>query len=100
MSTSRLSTAVKDLEQALTALDETMQAAAQKMQDKPVAEAEAWSSVGGDLVPANQVREELAAVQQMVSSAADLIAFARTTEAPRTEASPVDGPRIDGQERH
>ena len=94
MSTSRLSTAVHELEQALAALDETMQAAAQKLQDRQQP-TEAAPSVGGDLVPAKQVREELVAVQQMVSSAAELIALARTAGSPKT-----DGPATDGQEMH
>ena len=89
MSTSRLSTAVQELEQALAALDETMQAAAQQTMT------EAAPTVGGDLVPAKQVREELVAVQQMVSSAAELIALARTADSPKT-----DGPATDGQEMH
>ena len=95
MSTSRLSTAVHELEQALAALDETMQAAAQKLQDRQQPPTEATPSVGGDLVPAKQVREELVAVQQMVSSAAELIALARTAGSPNT-----DGPATDGQEMH
>ena len=95
MSTSRLSTAVHELERALAALDETMQAAAQKLQDRQQTTTEAVPSVGGDLVPAKQVREELVAVQQMVSSAAELIALARTAGSPNT-----DGPATDGQEMH
>ena len=95
MSTSRLSTAVHELEQALAALDETMQAAAQKLYDRQQTATEAAPSVGGDLVPANQVREELVAVQQMVSSAAELIALARTSDRPKPK-----GPSIDGQEVH
>ena len=95
MSTSRLSTAVHELEQALAALDETMQAAAQKLQDRQQPPTEATPSVGGDLVPAKQVREELVAVQQMVSSAAELIALARTADSPNT-----DGSATDGQEMH
>ena len=105
MSTSRLSTAVQELERALAALDETMQAAAQNMhaQNMPAQNlhgrdqttTEAAPSVVGDLVPAKQVREELIAVQQMVSSAAELIALARTADRPKPK-----GPSIDGQEVH
>ena len=105
MSTSRLSTAVQELERALAALDETMQAAAQNMhaQNMPAQNlhgrdqttTEAAPSVAGDLVPAKQVREELIAVQQMVSSAAELIALARTADRPKPK-----GPSIDGQEVH
>ena len=105
MSTSRLSTAVQELERALAALDETMQAAAQNLpaQNMPAQNlhgrdqttTEAAPSVAGDLVPAKQVREELIAVQQMVSSAAELIALARTADRPKPK-----GPSIDGQEVH
>ena len=110
MSTSRLSTAVQELERALAALDETMQAAAQNLpaqnlptQNMPAQNlhgrdqttTEAAPSVVGDLVPAKQVREELIAVQQMVSSAAELIALARTADRPKPK-----GPSIDGQEVH
>ena len=105
MSTSRLSTAVQELERALAALDETMQAAAQNLPAKNMpaqnlpgrdqTTTEAAPSVAGDLVPAKQVREELIAVQQMVSSAAELIALARTADRPKPK-----GPSIDGQEVH
>ena len=105
MSTSRLSTAVQELETALAALDETMQAAAQNLpaQNMPAQNlpgrdqttTEAAPSVAGDLVPARQVREELIAVQQMVRSAAELIALARTADRPKPK-----GPSIDGQEVH
>ena len=100
MSTSRLSTAVQELERALAALDETMQAAAQNMpaqnlHGRDQTTTEAAPSVVGDLVPAKQVREELIAVQQMVSSAAELIALARTADRPKPK-----GPSIDGQEVH
>ena len=94
MSTSRLSTAVHELEQALAALDETMHAAAQKLQDRQQTTTEASPSVGGDLVPAKHVCEELVAVQQMVSSAAELIALARTADSPNTDGSATDGPEI------
>ena len=105
MSTSRLSTAVQELERALAALDETVPAAAQNLpaQNMPAQNlpgrdqttTEAAPSVAGDLVPAKQVREELIAVQQMVSSAAELIALARTADRPKPK-----GPSIDGQEVH
>ena len=94
MSTSRLSTAVQELEQALAALDETMQTAAQNLQNGQQPDAAAAPSVGGDLVPAKQVREELAAVQQMVSSAAELIALARSADAPHSTGQGPEGREI------
>lgn len=94
MSTSRLSIAVQELERALAALDETMQHAAQKLQNTPQPSTDAAPSMAGDLVPAKQVREELAAVQHMVSSAAELIALARTADAPTKEGAGADGQEV------
>ena len=41
-------------------------------------ESQTQSAVNGDIVPAGQVRKELAALQELVSGAVDLIALARS----------------------
>ena len=80
MNTSRLSIAVQELEQALAALDETMQTTAQKLQGRQDSPVESVPQANGDPVQSEQVKEELMAVRRMVSDAAGLIALARAAD--------------------
>ena len=80
MNTSRLSIAVQELEQALAALDETMQTTAQKLQDRQDSPVESAAQTTDNPVQSEQVKEELMAVRRMVSDAAGLIALARAAD--------------------
>ena len=77
-SASRLSAAISELEKALSALDQTVCAVNQSLSKTSVPETQSPSAGNGDMIPADQVREELAALQELVSGAAELIALARS----------------------
>ena len=77
-SASRLSAAISELEKALSALDQTVCAVNQSLSETSKPEPQSPSAANGDIVPAGQVRRELAALQELVSGAVELIALARS----------------------
>ena len=77
-SASRLSAAISELEEALSALDQTVYAVNQSLLETSPPEPQSQSTGNGDMMPAGEVREELAALQELVSGAAELIALARS----------------------
>ena len=77
-SASRLSAAISELENALSALDQTVYAVNQSLSETSEPEPQSPSSANGDMIPAGQVRKELAALQELVSGAVELIALARS----------------------
>lgn len=85
-SASRLSAAISELEQALLALDLTVNAASQSLPERPALVSESQSAIDGDIISSGQVREELVALQELVNSAAELIALARSGES--TDGAP------------
>ena len=77
-SASRLSAAISELEKALSALDKTVYAVNQSLSETSAPEPESLSAAKGDMIPADQVHKELAALQELVSGAVELIALARS----------------------
>ena len=77
-SASRLSAAISELEKALSALDQTVCAVNQPLSETSAPEPQSLSAANGDMIPAGQVREELAALQELISGAVELIALARS----------------------
>ena len=77
-SASRLSAAISELEKALSALDQTVYAVNQSLSEISAFESQSPSAANGDVIPAGQVRKELAALQELVSGAVELIALARS----------------------
>ena len=77
-SASRLSAAISELEKALSALDQTVCAVNQSLSETSAPEPQSSSAANGDMIPAGQVRKELATLQELVSGAAELIALARS----------------------
>ena len=77
-SASRLSAAISELEKALSALDKTVYAVNQSLSETSAPEPQSPSAANGDMIPADQVRKELAALQELVSGAVELIALARS----------------------
>ena len=77
-SASRLSTAISELEKALLALDQTVYAVNQSLSETSTPNLQSPPVANGDIMPAGQVREELAALQELVSGAVELIALARS----------------------
>jgi len=77
-SASSLSAAISELEQAMSALDHTVHAVSQSFSETGAPGPQSSSAANGDMIPAGQVREELAALQELVSGAAELIALARS----------------------
>ena len=77
-SASRLSAAISELEKALSALDQTVYAVNQSLSETSAPEPQSLSAANGDMIPAGQVRKELAALQELVSGAVELIALARS----------------------
>ena len=77
-SASRLSAAISELEKALSALDQTVYAVNQSLSESSAPELQSPSAANGDMIPAGQVRKELAALQELVSGAVELIALARS----------------------
>ena len=77
-SVSRLSAAISELEQALSALGETVNGIGQSLSDSATSVQQNPSVTSEDMIPAGQVRKELAALQELVSSAAEMIALARS----------------------
>ena len=77
-SASRLSAAISELEEALSALDQTVCAVNQSFSDTSAPEPQSPFAANGDMIPAGQVRKELAALQELVSGAVELIALARS----------------------
>ena len=77
-SASRLSAAINELEKALSALDQTVYAVNQSLSETSAPEPQNLSTGNGDMIPASQVRKELAALQELVSGAVELIALARS----------------------
>ena len=94
MNTSRLTIAVQELEQALAALDETMQMAAQKMQDRSDNTAGTAAETNASPDGREQVREELVAVRKMVRDAAELVALARAADIPPEQGQGSDHPEM------
>ena len=77
-SASRLSAAISELEKALSALDQTVYAVNQSLSETSAPEPQSRSTGNGNMIPAGQVRKELAALQELVSGAVELIALARS----------------------
>ena len=77
-SASRLSAAISELERALSALDKTVCSVNQSLLETPAPETRSPSAANGDMIPAGQVRKELAALQELISGAVELIALARS----------------------
>ena len=77
-SASRLSAAISELEQALSALNQTVNTVSQPFSGTVAPEPQSPSAADGDIMPASQVRKELAALQELVSGAVELIALARS----------------------
>ena len=77
-SASRLSAAISELEKALSALDQTVYAVNQSLSETSVPNPQSPSTANGDMIAAGQVRKELAALQELVSGAVELIALARS----------------------
>ena len=90
-SASRLSAAISELEKALSALDQTVYAVNQSLSENSAPEPQSPSAVTGGMMPASEVRKELAALRELVSGAAELIALARS-------GNSSDG--VDKQEIH
>ena len=77
-SASRLSAAISELEQALSALDQTVNTTSQSLSETDASAQQNLSAANGDMIPAGQVRKELAALQELVIGAAEMIALARS----------------------
>ena len=77
-SASRLSAAISELEKALSALDQTVHAVNPSLSETSAPEPQSPSAANGDMIAAGQVRKELAALQELVSGAVELIALARS----------------------
>ena len=77
-SETRLSAAISELEKALSALDQTVYAFNQSLSETSAPEPQTPSAANRDMIPAGQVRKELAALQELVSGAVELIALARS----------------------
>ena len=77
-SASRLSAAISELEKALSALDQTVYAVNQSLSETSAPDPQSLSAENGDIMSAVQVRKELAALQELVSGAVELIALARS----------------------
>ena len=90
-SASSLSAAISELEQALSALDQTVNTVSQSLSENAVPNPQGLSAGTGDMMPIGQVRKELAALQELVSGAVELIALVRT-------GNTSDG--VDQQEIH
>ena len=74
----RLSAAISELEEALSALDQTVYAVNQSLSQTSAPELQSPSAANGDMIPAGHVRKELAALQELVGGAVELIALARS----------------------
>ena len=77
-SVSRLSAAISELEQALSALDQTANTVSQTLSGTAAPEPQSLSAATGDMMLTGQVRKELAALRELISGAAELIALARS----------------------
>ena len=77
-SASRLFAAISELEQALSALNQTVNTVSQPFSGTVAPEPQSPSVATGDMIPAGQVCKELAALQELVSGAVELIALARS----------------------
>ena len=77
-SASRLSAAISELENALSALDQTVYAVNQSLSEMSAPGPQSPSAVKENMIPASEVRKELAALQELVSGAVELIALARS----------------------
>ena len=77
-SASRLSAAISELENALSALDQTVNAVNHSLSEASAPGPQSLPAANGDVMPAGQVRKELAALQELVSGAVELIALARS----------------------
>ena len=77
-SASRLSAAISELEKALSELDQTVYAVSQSFSETSAPVSQSPSAANGDMIPGGQVRKELAALQELVSGAVELIALARS----------------------
>ena len=77
-SASRLSAAISELEKALSTLDQTVYAVNQSLSETSAPEPQSPSVATGGMIPAGQVCKELAALQELVSGAVELIALARS----------------------
>ena len=77
-SASRLSAAISELEKALSALDQTVYTVNQSLSETSAPDPQSPSAANGDRILAGQARKELAALQELVSGAVELIALARS----------------------
>ena len=77
-SASRLSAAISELEKALSALDQTVCTVKQSLSETSAPDLQSQSAANGDMILAGQARKELAALQELVSGAVELIALARS----------------------
>ena len=77
-SASRLSAAISELEQALSALDQNVNAFSQSLSETAAPDPQNSFTANVDMVPAGQVRKELAALHELVNGAAEMIALARS----------------------
>lgn len=88
MITTRLVTATQELEQALSALDTTIQDTTRRMQAKAENGNDQQSDSPTDEMPISKICEELSEVRAMVNRATELIARARGTNASQESDRP------------
>ena len=77
-SASRLSAAINELEKALSELDQTVYAVNQSLSETSAPVPQSPSVANEYMMPASQIRKELAALQELVSGAVELVALARS----------------------
>ena len=90
-SASRLSAAISELEEALSALDQTVYAVNQSLSETSAPEPQSLSAATGDMIPAGQVRKELAALFHLEDVRLRPAAPARST--PRVYDASSERPR-------
>ena len=78
--TSRLSSAITELEQALSALDQTVNTVSQSLSEKTGFVPEDKSAPDPEMISVSQMQGDLVALRELVSGAAELIALARSGE--------------------
>ena len=81
-SASRLSAAISELEKALSALDQTVYSVNKSLSEASAPEPQSPTAANGEMIPAAQARKELAALEELVSGAVELIALARSGNGP------------------
>ena len=77
-SASHLSAAISELEQALSALDRAVNSVTQPLSGTVGPNSQSLPASTGDMMPVGEVGKELAALQELISGAAELIALARS----------------------